>query len=49
MNLIIDQDMMENYKFVWYLHGTYLNHIFHLKKNQGRIRFKFKSSLSPET
>ena len=33
MNLIMDQAMMENYKFVWYLHGTYLNHIFHLKKN----------------
>ena len=32
MNLIMDQAMMENYKFVWYVHGTNLNHIFAIKK-----------------
>ena len=30
MNLIMDQAMMENYKFVWY--DTYVNHIFVIKK-----------------
>ena len=32
MNLIMDQAMMENYKFVWYVNGTYVNHIFVIKK-----------------
>ena len=28
----MDQAMMENYKFVWYVHDTYVNHILVIKK-----------------
>ena len=34
----MDQAMMENYKFVWYVHETYLNHILAIKnKYKDRI------------
>ena len=48
MNLIMDQAMMENYKFVWYVHDTYLNHSFVIKKKY-KDRIKLKSLLSPKT
>ena len=49
INLIMDQAMMENYKFVWYVPDTYVIHIFVIKKKYSdRIRLKlieYNSSL----